>query len=267
MMAAGMNELFTAPLLSDKRNSFDWDESINAITRHVIEEFSNLQHFVPYLYERCTLLGKAGLNWIPTYGTWLQHNKKTADSTSIGFYHSLEKLAAKQVDRSNTPFGQFVDAKLGIVNKTIAAGHAFLTTLNEDFSKKTFVPLSNKLTKLSYEVNKYNGPYPKPGVTIAEAKLDFPSLGSFPKLPQLELTLPKLPKLDSLPKLPSLGSLPKLPKLDPLPRWELPDVQFHFELDSLPKFPKVDLLPKLPKLPKLDSLPRLPKIFMPTGNH
>lgn len=62
-MAAGMNELLTAPLLASQRHSPDWEESINAITRHVIEEFSNLQHFVPYLFERCTLLGTWTLAW------------------------------------------------------------------------------------------------------------------------------------------------------------------------------------------------------------
>jgi hypothetical protein len=97
-MAAGMNELFTAPLLAKQKGSYDWDESINAITRHVIEEFSNLQHFVPYLYEKCNLLGKAGFNWVPTLGTWLQHNNQLKpDSTSISFYNTLEKMATLQV--------------------------------------------------------------------------------------------------------------------------------------------------------------------------
>jgi hypothetical protein len=42
-MAAGLNEMFTAPLVAKQRGSVDFEESITAITRHVIEEFSNLQ--------------------------------------------------------------------------------------------------------------------------------------------------------------------------------------------------------------------------------
>jgi hypothetical protein len=68
-MAAGMNELFTAPLLARQKGSYDWEESINAITRHVIEEFSNLQHFVPYLYSKCTLLGECKLRRLRTAHT------------------------------------------------------------------------------------------------------------------------------------------------------------------------------------------------------
>jgi hypothetical protein len=169
-MAAGMNELFTAPLLARQRGSFDWDESINAITRHVIEEFSNLQHFVPYLYEKCNLLGKAGLNWIPTLGTWLQNNNRTADSISISFYDTLEKLAAKQVPKNGTVQGKIIDAHMDILNHTLLAGQEVLSKINEGISKSTFVPISNKLTKLSYEVNKARGAHPEVDVTAASVR-------------------------------------------------------------------------------------------------
>lgn len=155
-MAAGMNELFSAPLLASQKGSYDWDESINAITRHVIEEFSNLQHFVPYLYERCTLLGAAGLNWVPTLGTWLQNNHRTADSASIGFYHTLEKLALKQVNITGTLPGYLVDETVHKLNRTIVAGHKALTAVSEKLARKTFAPVSNVLTKLSNELTRKN---------------------------------------------------------------------------------------------------------------
>jgi len=157
-MAAGMNELFTAPLLASQKGSYDWEESINAITRHVIEEFSNLQHFVPYLYEKCTLMGKTGINWIPTLGTWLQyHHKSVADGSSISWYHTLEKLARKQINTTSTWHGKLVDQQIQVLNRTIQAGTKMLTKANEHISKKTFVPVSNTLTDISFKRNQRRG--------------------------------------------------------------------------------------------------------------
>lgn len=72
----------------------------------------------------------------------------------MSFHAALEKLARTQVDRSNTPFAVAVDAQLERLNKTLLAGWAGLTAANEQLSRSTFVPLSNKLTKLTYEINK-----------------------------------------------------------------------------------------------------------------
>lgn len=84
----------------------------------------------------------------------MQAFKGTADSASMSFHAALEKLARTQVDRSNTPFAVAVDAQLERLNKTLLAGWAGLTAANEQLSRSTFVPLSNKLTKLTYEINK-----------------------------------------------------------------------------------------------------------------
>jgi hypothetical protein len=161
--AAGMNELFTAPLLAKQKNSFDWDESINAITRHVIEEFSNLQHFVPYLYKRCNLLGQIDVNWVPTLGNWLQLNNRTADSSSISFYNTLSALARKQINLEGTHHAKIVDAAVGLANWTANAGAQLMTKANEQIARKTMTPLSNKWTRLSHDVNKMRGPNPMVG--------------------------------------------------------------------------------------------------------
>ena len=54
------------PQLAGQRSSQDWAESINAITRHMVEEFSNLRHFVPGLYKKYAPLAPLGVNSIPS---------------------------------------------------------------------------------------------------------------------------------------------------------------------------------------------------------
>jgi hypothetical protein len=163
LTAAGMNEMFTAPLLARQKGSVDWEESINAITRHTIEEFSNLQHFVPYLFYRHSLLGKAGLNWMPTLGTWLQaHKKSPSDGTSISFYKALAAAAEKQINLANTTHAALVDAGLGLTTHTFQAA----TDLLAASIGKLAVPyahVSNSATKLSYELNAASNASMAPG--------------------------------------------------------------------------------------------------------
>lgn len=162
-----MNEMLSAPLLASQKDSPDWEDSINAITRHAIEEFSNLQFFVPTLYEKCTKLGMAGINWIPTLGTWMQFNNKTAaDPQTISFYKALSTLAAKQVDVSNTTYGQAVKQMVqGGKNiyqvKTDLASAAVVAK-----SQATYVPISNAVTKAAYEQNAANGAHPEADITL-----------------------------------------------------------------------------------------------------
>lgn len=159
--AAGMNEVLTAPLLAANKNSMDWEESINAITRHAIEEFSNLQFFVPTLWQKCTLLGAKGINWIPTLGNWMQHNNKTSlDAQTVSFYHALSALAQKQIDISNTPHGQLVKTGVSAAKQMYEHATNAAETVVETKSKMTYVPISNALTAAAYEANKANGAQP-----------------------------------------------------------------------------------------------------------
>jgi hypothetical protein len=167
LMAAGMNEVFTAPLVGRQKNSMDWEESINAITRHAIEEFSNLQHFVPYLYEKYTILGKAGINWVPTLGTWLQYNKFSLnDGASIGFYNMLAALAKKQIPINSTSHTALISKGIDLANSTFQSATAVKEALNVAKAQATYVPLSNALTQYAYEKNKANGAHPEVDVTV-----------------------------------------------------------------------------------------------------
>lgn len=164
--AAGLNEMMTAPLVAKQKGSYDWEESINAITRHVIEEFSNLQHFVPYLYEKHTIMGKAGLNWIPTLGTWMQYNKWSInDGNSISFYHMLVAMAKAQIDISKTPHGSLVEAAVGLMNHTFLAATQAAEAKNVLVSQK-YVQPSNAITKAAYETNKASGAHPEVDITV-----------------------------------------------------------------------------------------------------
>jgi len=164
--AAGLNEMMTAPLIARQKGSYDWEESINAITRHTIEEFSNLQHFVPYLYEKHTIMGKAGLNWIPTLGTWMQYNKWSInDGNSISFYHMLVAMAKAQIDISKTPHGSLVEAAVGLMNHTFLAATQAAEAKNVLVSQK-YVQPSNAVTKAAYETNKASGAHPEVDITV-----------------------------------------------------------------------------------------------------
>ena len=166
LAAAGLNEMMTAPLVASQKGSYDWEESINAITRHAIEEFSNLQHFVPYLYEKCNLLGKAGINWIPTLGTWMQYNKLSLnDGNSISFYHMLEAMAKLQVPINSTHHTETVNKAVDLVNATWL--HVTKAAEEKNIAlAQTYVPKSNLLTQLAYQTNKARGAHPEADVTM-----------------------------------------------------------------------------------------------------
>jgi hypothetical protein len=167
LMAAGMNEMLTAPLLASQKDSPDWQESINAISRHAIEEFSNLQFFVPTLYEKYTALGKAGINWIPTLGTWCQFNNKTAsDMQTVSFYNALAALAAKQTNLSNTTYGQAVGTMMDNAREVFKWSTNVAEKVVEGKSQATYVPVSNALTKAVYDANKANGAHPEQDITM-----------------------------------------------------------------------------------------------------
>ena len=65
-LARQINDNLMEPQLASQRTSQDWNESINAITRHMVEEFSNLRHFVPGLYKKYAPMAKLGVNMVPS---------------------------------------------------------------------------------------------------------------------------------------------------------------------------------------------------------
>jgi hypothetical protein len=167
LMAAGMNEMLTAPLLAKQKDSPDWQDSINAITRHAIEEFSNLQFFVPTLYAKYTAFGKAGINWIPTLGTWCQFNNKTAqDMETVSFYNALAALAAKQTNLANTSYGQAVSTMMDNGREVFKWKTNVAEKVVEAKSQATYVPVSNAVTKAAYDANKANGAHPENDITM-----------------------------------------------------------------------------------------------------
>jgi hypothetical protein len=167
LMAAGMNEMLTAPLLAKQKGSPDWQDSINAITRHAIEEFSNLQFFVPTLYEKYTAMGKVGINWIPTLGTWCQFNNKTAsDMQTVSFYNALAALAAKQTNLSGTAYGQAVGTMMDNTREMYKWSTNVAEKVVEGKSQATYVPISNALTKAAYDANVANGAHPEQDITL-----------------------------------------------------------------------------------------------------
>lgn len=170
-MAAGLNEMAIAPALAGKvPGAFNFDEALDAITRHVVEEFSNLQFFVPYAWGKYTALGKAGINWIPTLGTWMQKNKiQVNDGRSISFYNALVAMSNKLVDKSNTTFASAVDAAASAATaayqaKTDAASAAFVA------KSQVYVQPSNAVTAYSYQKNQENGAHPEAANTYGIVK-------------------------------------------------------------------------------------------------
>jgi hypothetical protein len=162
LAAAGLNEMMTAPLIARQKGSYDWEESINAITRHAIEEFSNLQHFVPYLYEKYTLLGKAGINWVPTLGTWMQYNKwQMNDGSSISFYNALAAMAKHQIQVNSTAHTALVENAVGLVNQTFLHATKVAEAANIAKAQAAYVQLSNAATKAAYTHNQANGAQPE----------------------------------------------------------------------------------------------------------
>jgi hypothetical protein len=125
---------------------------------------------VPYLYNKYTVLGKAGISWIPTLGTWLQYNKRAlGDSSSISMYNALAGVAAKLIDVSNTTHGQLVDAAFNKSMATFDAATAFAVKASEKNAQLTYVPASNALTKWAYDTNTAAGAKKNVSVTAGPA--------------------------------------------------------------------------------------------------
>lgn len=162
-MAAGLNEMAMAPTFAGKiGGGFDWNEAFDAITRHAIEEFTNIQFFVPYFWNKYTALGKAGVNWIPTLGTWLQNNKMqlNPDARSISFYHMLSAVSNSLVNKENTTFAAAVDAAVkkfnGTYNAATDAASAAVVAKSQ-----VYVQPSNAVTRANFENNKASGAHPE----------------------------------------------------------------------------------------------------------
>ena len=106
-MAGTVNDLVIGQLLESVRNTPDWDGQFDALTRHMIEEFGNLQFFVPELYKKYAPMG--GITHIPSIGNWIQTwNLTVVDLPTINYYNELRGLieALPQVDISKTLVGQ-----------------------------------------------------------------------------------------------------------------------------------------------------------------
>lgn len=193
--AAGLNEMAFAPAFAGLvPGGFDFHESLDAITRHVIEEFTNLQFFVPYFWEKYTVLGKKGINWVPTLGTWMQNNKiEVNDGRSISFYNALLAISNKLVDKSNTTYASAVDAArdgalAAYQAKTDAASAAVVA------KSQVYVQPSNAVTAANYQYNQQSGAHPEAvntygvvkgnqsvGVTVSPSTKPFAGLQEFLK--------------------------------------------------------------------------------------
>eukprot|EP00775_Hariotina_reticulata_P003867 gene3867-4122_t len=168
LTAAGMNELLTAPLLASQKASPDWSGAIDAISRHVIEEFSNLQFFVPVLYEKYNVLGKKGINWIPSLGSWMQHNNKTAvDVPTISFYDAMSAISRLQIDKSNTTYAAAVSATVNATKTKIKTAED-ITTVAVVAKSQSYVPKANTITAVAYRLN--NASTPKQEVSVQSVK-------------------------------------------------------------------------------------------------
>lgn len=166
--AAGMNELLTAPLLASQKASPDYSGAIDAISRHAIEEFSNLQFFVPVLYEKYTAMGNKGINWIPTIGTWMQYNNKTAlDVPTVSFYEAMSAVSRLQIDKSNTTYAAAVGAAVNVTKATLTAATGVATVATVAKSQ-LYVPKANTATATSYRLN--NASTPKQEVSTQSVK-------------------------------------------------------------------------------------------------
>jgi hypothetical protein len=159
--AAGLNEMALAPAFAGKRGAyFNWVEAFDAITRHAIEEFTNPQFFLPYYWAKYAPLGKLGVNWIPTLGTWMQNNKISIhDGRSISFYNALLALSNSLVNKSNTTHAAAIDAVAAKANATYVAATDAATAAVVAKSQ-AYVQPANAITKVMYESNKANGAKP-----------------------------------------------------------------------------------------------------------
>jgi hypothetical protein len=121
-MASTFNDMLMGPLIESFRNTPDLDESMNAVIRHMIEEYSNLRHFVPELYAKHSKLAAAGVTWIPTLGTFLDRLDLTpSDRPTVNFYEQLRLFVEKmpQMDVSDTAVGQTIIRKAEAVSNTL----------------------------------------------------------------------------------------------------------------------------------------------------
>jgi hypothetical protein len=162
-IAAGpLNELLTTPLLSKQKGTPDYDGAINAITRHAIEEFSNLQFFVPILYEKYTAMGKMGINWLPSLGDWMamSPHKISYELPVLSLYEGLSAIAQLQVDKSNdTAYAAVVDAAITTSKAAVQAATDVVSVASVTKSQ-VYVPVSNTLTSLSRDTNPAAGGRP-----------------------------------------------------------------------------------------------------------
>jgi hypothetical protein len=159
--AAGLNEMALAPAFAGKRGAnFNWIEAFDAITRHAIEEFTNPQNFLPYFWAKYAPLGKLGVNWIPTLGTWMQNNKiSVQDARTVSFYNALLVLSNSLVDKSNTQHAATIDALATKANSTYVAATDAATAAVVAKSQ-AYVQPANAITKAMYEKNKASSANP-----------------------------------------------------------------------------------------------------------
>eukprot|EP00775_Hariotina_reticulata_P003868 gene3868-4123_t len=162
-LAAGpLNELLTSPLLAKQKGTPDYDGAINAITRHVVEEFSNLQFFVPILYEKYTDMGRKGINWIPSIGDWMaaSPHKITYELPAISLYDGLSAIAQLQIDKSNTTYAAVVDAAVS-GSKAAVKGATDVVSIASVAKSQVYVQPANALTTLARNVNEVVGGWPE----------------------------------------------------------------------------------------------------------
>ena len=120
--ASTFNDMLMGPLIESFRNTPDLDESMNAVIRHMIEEYSNLRFFLPELYGRYSKMGAAGVTWIPTLGTFLDRMNLTAsDTPTVNFYQQLRGFVEgmPKVDISDTSLGQAIIQKADAISNTL----------------------------------------------------------------------------------------------------------------------------------------------------
>jgi hypothetical protein len=177
MTASGLNGMALAPQFAGVVGDLDWNETLDAVTRHVVEEFTNLQFFVPYFWNKYAPLGKAGINWIPTLGTWMQHNKISInDGRSISFYHFFSALSQSLINKENTTVAAAVDAAAHHVNGTYQAATAAAAAVVVGKSQ-AYVQPSNAVTAVVYEHNKASGSHPEAANTYPGVHLHNQTLG------------------------------------------------------------------------------------------
>lgn len=123
-----------------------------------------------YFWNKYTPLGKAGINWIPTLGTWLQNNKLSYnDGRSVSFYHALSALSNALINKENTTVAQAVDVMVHAVNGTYQ-GVTAAATAAVVAKSQAYVQPSNAVTRANYEYNKANGAHPEAANTYGVFK-------------------------------------------------------------------------------------------------